>query len=195
MLILASKSPYRKQLLARLGVDFETCVSDYDESTLKQNWSQGLDELAVQLAIGKARAVQKKFPQGIIIGSDQVCELAGEALSKTGDLELSEQQLTKMSGKTHYLHTAYAIIGQDKITTHCNTTTLDMVNLTNDQIKKYLRSDNPIDCAGSYKLELRGISLMKKVETSDQTAVMGLPLIQLANDLRAHFGMIIPPKL
>lgn len=192
-IILASQSPYRKELLQRLGVPFETSPSEFDEDKLKKNITDPL-KLTQELARAKAKVVQEKFPDAIIVGSDQVCHLKGEILGKSGSIDKSFQQLSKLSGKMHELITSYAILHNDKEVIKTNTTRLYMRNLTNVQVKKYLRKDNPIDCAGSYKLELNGISLFKKIETDDHTAIIGLPLIELANDL-INFGICIPPEV
>ena len=194
-IILASKSPYRKALLNRLGIEFLGKNSGLDESGLKAKINDPI-ELTQELAKAKAKYLlendESVSESDIIIGSDQVCHLEGEILGKTGSLEISEQQLTKMSGKTHELVTSYTILRNGVYITKTNITKLYMRNLTNNQIKKYLSVDNPIDCAGSYKLELNGISLFNKIETDDQSAIIGLPLICLSNELN-KMGIQIPP--
>ena len=170
-LILASKSPYRKQLLEKLGVSFKCVDSGFDETPLKKLNIEFI-ELSQKLAKAKALSVLTNFPDSIIIGSDQVCCLDKMRLSKAGTKEKAIEQLSLLSGRTHYLHTSYCLLSET-------------------QIKKYVDQDNPIDCAGSYKLEEHGISLMESVKTSDHTAIIGLPLIGLSKDL-AEFGIITP---
>jgi septum formation protein len=191
-IILASKSPYRKELLERLGIEF-TCVnSSYDESILKKTIINP-EDLTQKLATGKAKKVQENHKSSIIIGSDQVCYHDSMILGKTGSIEKSFHQLKSMQGSEHLLVTSYCILFEDKEIIRTVTTKLEMRSLTDLQINNYLRQDNPIDCAGSYKLELNGISLMKNIQTTDYTAIIGLPLIHLANDL-IDIGVSIPPS-
>jgi septum formation protein len=193
-IILASKSPYRKQLLGRLGIKFETENSEFDEQPLKDKISDPV-ELTRQLSMAKAESVAKKFENALIIGSDQVCHIEGKILGKSGTLDKAFEQLKFLQGKTHELITSYAIIdtntGQSVVNT--NQTKLTMRKLSDSHIKNYLNADNPVDCAGAYKLELNGISLMEKIDTSDHTAIVGLPLIELANDLN-KIGVQVPPE-
>ena len=191
-LILASKSPYKKELLSRLGLKFETQNSQVDESKYKQNYSS-IQELAEILATAKAQAIVEKTQDAVIIGADQICYFEGTILSKTKSLEKSFEQLMRMQGKEHQLFTSYAILKGIKKIVKTNITTLKMRTLTELQVKNYLSADNPIDCAGSYKLELKGISLFDKIDTSDQTAIVGLPLISLADDLNI-LGFSVPPE-
>lgn len=193
-IILASKSPYRKQLLERLGIPFSCITADFDENPLKDKISDPI-ELTRQLSLGKAKSIQSIVDKNcIIIGSDQVCHFDGQNLGKTGSLDKSLEQLIQMQGKEHQLITSYALVCEDKFIVKTNITKLKMKKLTKNQIKNYLTADNPIDCAGSYKLELNGISLMEKIETNDHTAIIGLPLVELSNDL-ITFGISIPPEL
>lgn len=189
-LILASKSPYRKQLLEKLGVSFKCVDSGFDETPLKKLNIEFI-ELSQKLAKAKALSVLTNFPDSIIIGSDQVCCLDKMRLSKAGTKEKAIEQLSLLSGRTHYLHTSYCLLSKDKELIRTVSTELKLKNLSETQIKKYVDQDNPIDCAGSYKLEEHGISLMESVKTSDHTAIIGLPLIGLSKDL-AEFGIITP---
>lgn len=190
-LILASKSPYRKALLERLGIQFEVAASGYDESVLK-NQIQDPQELTRQLSLAKAKSVKSEAGE-VVIGSDQVCVLGQEIMGKPGSIQNAEKQLMKLSGKTHFLITSYAIVGDDFEIVKTNKTALKMRELNSNQVKNYLTKDNPVDCAGAYKLELNGISLMDIIETSDHTAITGLPLIELARDL-VGIGFQIPPE-
>ena len=188
-LILASKSPYRKELLERLGIPFICENSGFDENPLKSKIKDPV-ELTQQLSLGKANAI-KPSSQSIVLGSDQVCFLAGKILGKPGSMKNAALQLKEMSGQTHKLITSYAlVIGKESIV-KTNITELKMRILSSTQIERYLKKDQPLDCAGSYKLELAGISLMERIETTDHTAIMGLPLIELSQDL-IELGFSIP---
>jgi len=189
-IILASKSPYRKELLQRLGIKFSCVDSDFDEDSLK-NIISNPEELTQKLAISKAQSVLNTHKDAIVIGSDQVCYHNGNILGKTGSFDKSFEQLKSMQGSEHSLITSYCILSSDKQIVKTNITKLEMRELTDGQIKNYLSTDNPVDCAGSYKLELNGIGLMKNIETSDYTAIIGLPLIDLANELN-NLGIMVP---
>lgn len=188
--ILASKSPYRKELLSRLGVEFTCIPSHIDEEVLKSQIS-GPALLSLKLAEEKALKIHKLYSDQIIIGSDQICWFNGQSLSKTGSIEDSKEELRLMQGGEHTLFTSYVIIFGDNKIEHTNTTILKMKPLNEAQISKYLEKDNPIDCAGSYKMECHGISLFDAIETQDHTAIIGLPLLQLSKDL-TKLGLIIP---
>ena len=190
-IILASKSPYRKELLERLGIKFKCIPSDFDESELKKELKDPT-ELSQKLSFHKAQSLQKSHPESLIIGSDQVCYFKDKFLSKTGSKALSIKQLDRLQGSVHYLYTSYCILYENKKIHHTNVTRLSMKPLSLNQLKSYVETDNPIDCAGSYKLEKNGISLMNDIETTDSTAIVGLPLIQLSKDLE-QFGIMIPP--
>ena len=190
-LILASASKYRKELLERLGLAFESIASDVDEDVFKQQ-IKNPQELAATLAHQKAKSILDKHIDAVVIGSDQVAFVDDMILGKTGSLEGSIEQLKLLSGKTHALITAYCVMDQEQSLTKINTTYLKMKSLNESQIKNYLSFDNPFDCAGSYKLEQRGISLFEEIRTEDHTAIIGLPLVQLGVDLE-KFGFIIPP--
>lgn len=190
-IILASKSPYRKELLSRLGIKFEIEASDFDEGPLKQKLTDP-EELSQALSYHKALTVQKKHLDSLIIGSDQVCYFNEEFLSKTGSKTLSIRQLDRLQGNVHYLYSSYCLLLNDRKILHTNVTKLTMKQLSSTQIKQYVDQDNPVDCAGSYKLERQGISLMEKVETTDYTAIIGLPLMALSKDLN-QLGVMVPP--
>lgn len=188
-LILASTSPYRKELLERLQVPFECQAPNVDEDELK---AKGLapQELAVQLAFLKAKAVAENFPNAIVIGGDQVANLDGEILGKPGSKEKAVDQLLKMQGKTHQLITAISIVHGKRVETFSNITTLKMKAFTKEQLSYYVSQDNPINCAGSYMLEKLGIALFDTIESSDHSAIQGIPLIELSKRLE-NFGLSI----
>jgi septum formation protein len=181
-LILASTSKYRGALLAQLGHPFEAISPGVDEDQLKsKNFTP--TQIATELAKLKALAVFKKRPEACVIGSDQVCVLNGELLSKPGSKENAILQLQKMQGIHHELITAVTILSPKGEINFHNRTLLFMRPLTLSEITRYVEEDLPLDCAGSYKLESKGIKLFEKIEMDDHTSIIGLPLIQLNNHL------------
>ena len=181
-LILASTSKYRGALLAQLGYPFEAISPGVDEDQLKsKNYTP--TQIATELAKLKALAVFKKRPEACVIGSDQVCVLNGELLSKPGSKENAILQLQKMQGIHHELITAVTILYPQGVINFHNRTLLFMRPLTLSEITRYVEEDLPLDCAGSYKLESKGIKLFEKIEMDDHTSIIGLPLIQLNNHL------------
>lgn len=181
-LILASTSKYRGELLAQLGWPFEAVAPGVDEEKIKQK-GYSATELAMELSKLKAQAVSCKYPHACVIGSDQVCTMDGMIFDKPGTPEKAAEQLSRMQGKSHELLTAVTILHPDGIETIFNKTILHMRPLTLAQIHQYVRDDKPLDCAGSYKLESRGIKLFHKIEMDDHTAIIGLPLIELTSVL------------
>jgi len=190
-LVLASTSVYRKSLLAQLGLPFDTQKPDFDEEPTKLGFRGSKHDLCLLLAQGKAKSLATV--QNCVIGSDQMALLDTETLGKPKNKENSIQQLLKMQGRTHELITSVSVFFQNKETSFLNVTRLKMKSLSRQQIENYLEMDQPFDCAGSYKIEKHGISLMDKIETDDFTAIQGLPLIQLAHTLES-FGYQIPRK-
>lgn len=181
-IILASSSPYRQELLRRLGVKFSAQAPDVDEDAYKKKIPDP-HLLAQTLAKVKAQALQIQFPKAIVIGGDQLLSFEGEILGKAHTVKNAFTQLQRLSGKTHELITSMCVLHPDGEELSTITTKMSMRQLSDDAIKNYLISDNPIDCAGSYKLELKGIALFEKIDTPDHTAIIGLPLITLGNIL------------
>ncbi len=181
-LILASTSKYRGTLLAQLGWPFEAVAPGVDEDQLKAK-DLSPTQLAMELAKLKALAVFKMRPDACVIGSDQVCMLNGELLSKPGTKEKAVQQLQKMQGAHHELITAVTILYPHGEIHFHNRTLLFMRPLNLNELTRYVEEDLPLDCAGSYKLETKGIKLFEKIEMDDHTSIIGLPLIQLNNHL------------
>lgn len=191
-LILASGSKYRKELLLRLGLNFECISPDIDEDIWKEKILDP-QELTLKLSFEKAKVILDKYPDAVVIGSDQLAHIDGKVLGKTGSLEGSIEQLTLLSNKTHRLITSFCVMNSTKIVIKTNITSLKMKHINHLQIKNYLNMDNPIDCAGSYKLELNGISLFENIDSTDHTAIIGLPLINLGMVLE-EFGFVVPPE-
>ena len=182
-LILGSTSRYRKELLARLRIPFETAAPDVDETP---HINESPKDLALRLALAKARAVALKNPEAIVIGSDQVADLEGAPLGKPGNHTNATLQLQRMRGKTVIFQTALSVVC---IATGYERTDLAEVkvkfrNLSDAEIETYLRSEEPYDCAGSAKSEGLGIALLDSIENDDPTALIGLPLIRTCQMLR-----------
>lgn len=188
--ILASSSEYRRELLSRLVPEFRAVSPDVDE--LEFHAVCPTNELLVsRLAFEKATAVFRRFPNAIVIGSDQLVDIDGQVLGKPGTKQAAIAQLTTMSGRSHTLLTAVCVLGMGRRAEFRNETRLYMRPLTRDDAERYIERDQPLDCAGSYRIESLGIALFERIETEDFTAIMGLPLIQLAHVLR-DFGIAIP---
>lgn len=181
-IVLASTSKYRGALMAQLGYPFTQSAPGVNEDDYK---NEGLapKELAAKLANLKAQSVFQKHPNSCVIGSDQVCTLGNLILDKPGSAENAIMQLQKMQGKSHKLITAVSILAPTNTFHFINETILHMRELTLSEISDYVKHDSPLDCAGSYKLESLGIKLFHKIEMEDQTAIIGLPLIEVTNKL------------
>ncbi|MBU6460566.1 MAG: septum formation inhibitor Maf [Proteobacteria bacterium] len=184
-LVLASSSRYRRQLLDRLGIPY-TAVSPHVDETPRSD--EKAADTAKRLALSKARAVAKTYPESLIIGSDQVALLEGELLGKPHTHEKAVLQLQKMRGKTVVFHTALCLLDAKKneYTLEDVPTQLLFRNLSNEQIENYLRREQPYDCAGSAKSEGLGIALIQSMQGEDPNALIGLPLIKLVSMLEQH---------
>jgi septum formation protein len=186
-LVLASTSSYRRALLERLGIAFRAIDPGVDEAAYK---TRGLPprELAEALARAKAEAVDV---DGIVIGSDQVATIDGAILGKPGTVASGIAQLELLNGREHHLITALAVRHRGGTIVHTDVTTLAMRCLSAEAIARYVEADRPLDCAGSYKIEARGIALFERIDTADATAIVGLPLIALTTILRS-LGLEVP---
>lgn len=186
-LILASTSPYRRELLARLGVPFEVAAPDVDETPLS---GESPDETAQRLSLLKAQAVAKKYPDALIIGSDQVALLEGVQLGKPGTHENAVAQLQSMRGKALEFHTALTLLNARTGSAQTANVPVRLVmrNYSDTQIEHYLRLDQPYNCCGSAKSESLGIALIARFETEDPNALVGLPLIKLV-EMLANEGL------
>jgi septum formation protein len=182
-LILGSTSRYRRELLERLRLPFGVEHPEVDETPRP---GEAPADLALRLSIEKARAVAARRPQAIVIGADQVADLDGEAIGKPGTHERAVDQLTRMSGRTVVFQTALAVV---RLATGFERALLAPVRvrfrrLSATEIERYLRLEEPYDCAGSAKSETLGIALLESIESDDPTALVGLPLIRTAQLLR-----------
>lgn len=185
--VLASTSRYRRALLERLGVDFEALAPNVDEEVVKAA-GVSAETLVTTLARAKAEAVGSRVSDAVVIGSDQCAEFRGELLGKPHTRDRAIEQLLSMSGATHTLWTGVAVL--DTRSGEClldvDRHDLTMRALTRSQIEHYVDRDQPLDCAGSYKIEESGIALFESVEGRDFTAIVGLPLTVVARRLAAH---------
>jgi septum formation protein len=183
-LILASISPYRRALLERLGLPFEVARPEVAEDYLA---GERPPDRALRLSLAKARAVAAKRGDALVIGSDQVAALGDRILDKPGDAATCRAQLHALSGRTAHFFTGVAV-GE---VAHVDVTTVAFRRLSDAEISRYVDAERPFDCAGGFKVEGLGISLFESVETVDPTALIGLPLIWVAERLRAA-GMRVP---
>ena len=183
-LVLASTSRYRRELLERLGLAFRCEPPAVDETPLA---AEAPAALALRLALEKAREVAQRFPDAVVIGSDQVADLDGEALGKPGTHERAVAQLRRMRGKTVVFQTAVAVVCASSGFEQAELAQVRATfrSLTDAQIESYLRTEQPYDCAGSAKSEGLGIALLDRIDNDDPTALIGLPLIRTCQLLRA----------
>jgi septum formation protein len=184
LLVLGSTSRYRRELLQRLHVPFEVAAPDVDETA---GPGESPRDLALRLALAKAWAVAKRYPDAVVIGSDQVADLDGVALGKPGGHDRAVDQLRRMRSRSVVFQTAVAVV--------CDESGFEQVELApvrvrfrdlgDDEIEAYLRLEQPYDCAGSAKSEGLGIALLDAIDSDDPTALVGLPLIRTCRMLRA----------
>ncbi len=180
-LILGSTSPFRRELLCRLGIPFTVEAPFVDESAL---FHETPKELSMRLARLKAQAVKANHPEAIVIGSDQVCDFDGKAIGKPGNFERAFEQLKSMSGKKAHFYTALCVIDTEgRETLDVSETTLTFRNLTDEAITNYLKREEPYSCAASAKIECLGIALIESIHSDDPTSLIGLPLMLLTTRL------------
>lgn len=189
-LILGSTSAYRRELLTRLRLPFECVAPAVDETPLPHEAPRNL---ALRLALAKARDVAARHPQAVVIGSDQVADLHGQPLGKPGTHERAAAQLRRMSGQTVLFHTALAVVCERSgfAQTDMASVRVRFRALDDAEIDRYLHAEQPYDCAGSAKSEGLGIALLDAIDSDDPTALIGLPLIRTARLLRAA-GLSLP---
>ena len=182
-LILGSTSRYRRELLSRLKLPFEVVAPHVDETPRA---GEAPMALAQRLAMEKALEVSQRFPNAVVIGSDQVADLQGESIGKPGDHERAVAQLRRMSGQRVVFQTAVAVVRGDTgfSGSALVPVTVKFRDLSDAEIERYLQIEQPYDCAGSAKSEALGIALLDAIESSDPTALVGLPLIQTCALLR-----------
>jgi septum formation protein len=189
-IILASSSPYRKQILERSGIAFESCSPDIDETP---QIDESASVLVERLSRQKAQVLADQFPDALIIGSDQVAECNGEIFGKPADREAAIRQLTLASGNVVTLHTGLALLNSKTGIIQSTVDTYEVLSreLSNERICRYIDSEKPYDCCGSLKVEGSGICLLKNLSGTDPNTLMGLPLLRLI-DMLENEGVSLP---
>ena len=190
-LILGSTSRYRRELMERLNIPFTTVSPEVDETPLP---GEAPGALAMRLALAKAHAVAEQHPDAIVIGSDQVSDLNGQPMGKPLVHERAVEMLRAMRGQTVLFHTAVAVVCKATGFEHSDIAVIKTVfrsDLSDDAIERYLRAEQPYDCAGSAKSEGLGISLLDAIHSDDPTALIGLPMIRTCRMVRAA-GIQLP---
>ena len=187
-LVLASNSPYRAEMLQRLGVLFTAVTSGIDETPAD---GESPEHLVRRLALDKARHVARKHSEALIIGADQVARLEGRVLGKPGTRERAIAQIREMSGNTVEYLSGIALVGPGQQRIDIVPTRLQYRRLTQSEIERYVERDQPLDCAGAMRSESLGISLLESLSSDDPSALIGIPLIRIAQWLR-EAGFEIP---
>jgi len=184
-IILASTSPFRKQLLGKTGLDFITAAPEVDETPYP---GEQAAELVERLALAKANAIARHNPKAIVIGSDQVALNGDKILGKPGDHPTAVRQLTEAAGQFVTFYTGLAVVQGDGLPAQCcvETYAVKFRQLSTAEIEGYLLKERPYNCAGSFKSEALGITLFERFEGRDPNTLIGLPLIQLLEFLRAR---------
>ena len=186
-LVLASTSPYRRELLSRLRLPFDVAAPGVDEQPLP-----GEPPAALTARLARAKAAAVAGADAWAVGSDQVASLAGRPLGKPGGRDAAIAQLAALSGRSIAFHTAVALVhGDGRVLAADDTTTVVFRVLSEGEIARYVDAEQPFDCAGSFKSEGLGISLFEAVDSRDPTALVGLPLIATARLLR-EAGFVLP---
>lgn len=182
-IVLASTSPFRRELLTRLGLPFQTANPDTDESALNDEMPEAT---ALRLSEAKARAVSARYPEALIIGSDQIACLDGQIFGKPGSHEKAVKQLQTMRGRTVNFYTGLCLLNAktNRVQLCGVPTFVTFRKLTDDEIENYLQKEQPYNCAGSAKSEGLGIAVIAKIEGDDPNALIGLPLIALCDLLK-----------
>ena len=192
-LVLASTSRYRRELLERLRLPFEVCAPAVDETARA---GESPAALAQRLALAKAQSIAAARTGAVVIGSDQVAELDGRAIGKPHTHERAVAQLRSMSARQVTFHTAVAVVRADRAFTRVLLAPVQVTfrRLSDAEIERYLRLEEPYDCAGSAKCETLGIALLERIDSDDPTALVGLPLIRTCALLReAGLDPLSPP--
>ncbi len=191
-IVLASTSPYRRELLQRLRLPFDVLAPRVDEAALPGETPR---TTALRLARAKAEEVAARTTDAVVIGSDQVADVEGAPLSKPGSHAAALEQLARMQGRTIVFHTALAVVdaARGRTLVDCVPTSVRFRRLRHAALEAYLRAEQPYDCAGAAKIEGLGIALVEAVASDDPTALIGLPLIRLTAMLEA-LGMPVLPR-
>ncbi|OGQ90446.1 MAG: septum formation protein Maf [Deltaproteobacteria bacterium RIFOXYA12_FULL_58_15] len=190
-IILASTSRYRRGLLEQLGIPFEVAAPPYKE---EHDLNLPPTELVVELARRKVQSLRDTYANALVIGSDQVGEVDGEILTKPNTVERAVRQLEKLAGREHRLLTGLVVLdtASGKLEYELDVQVLRMRELSSAQIRAYVLRDNPVDCAGSYRIEGPGIALFESMHGDDYTGIIGLPLTRVVSML-TRFEVTWPP--
>ena len=187
-IVLASSSPYRRQILERVKLSFTCHKPGVDESVLP---GESAPDLVARLALAKAKAVAAHYPDGLIIGADQVADHRGEIIGKPDDHEDAVRQLRSMSGSSLTLYSGVVLYdaaasdaANDNYQSAVEPFVVEFRELDDDLIERYLKAEQPYDCCGSLKAEGPGIALLKRLHGDDPNALLGLPLIRLLEMLQ-----------
>lgn len=183
-LILASESPFRKALMEQVGFPFECHSPPLDEREVQKTFTGSNPEVAEFLAKAKALSLSQKFPEHIIIGSDQTLILEGDIFHKPKTKQEVIERLMLLQGKTHELHTGLCLHKKGETKTMTSLARMTMHPLTLEEAQNYAELDQPIGCAGGYKIEQTGPVLFSKIETTDYFSIIGLPVLSLVSILR-----------
>ncbi len=184
-LVLASSSPYRRELLERLRLPFAAITPNVDESPLP---GESARQLVLRLSLAKARAVAKRRPDAVVIGSDQAATFNGRILGKPGSARNAVDQLREFAGQRVYFLTGLAVVraASQRAATHLDVTSVRFRRASVNELRRYVEADSPLDCAGGIRIEGLGPLLLNSIETEDPSAAIGLPLIKLGQLLRAE---------
>jgi septum formation protein len=183
-LVMASESRFRRGQMDRLGIDYIACAHAVDERA-EEPVGASPDEIARHLAVAKANSIADRFPDAHIIGSDQVVDVDGEVIGKPGTVDAALGQLARLQGREHRLVTAVALRSPDG-TVECEVDVhrMRMRPLSEDERRRYVEAEKPLDSCGSYIIEGRGIAMFEAVDGIDFTAIVGLPMISVVTMLR-----------
>lgn len=187
-IILASQSPYRRAQLTQLGLKFTAARPEIDEDALKAKGPKDPSELTRYLALAKAESLAA--PDALVLGSDQLVDLDGERLDKPGTPEKACEQLARMAGREHRLITSLALVQGERREIFTDITRIRLKPLDPETISAYVKLDQPLDCAGSYKIEKAGLGLVESIVSEDFSAIQGLPILSLCRGLE-NFGVKI----
>jgi len=182
-LVLASASPYRRDLLRRLGIPFEVDAADIDETPRA---GEAARDLVLRLSSTKARRVAERWPDAVVVGSDQVATFDGQLVGKPGTVDAAVGQLLSFAGRRVDFMTGIAVLNvrDNRLATHVDVTSTRFRRFREPEVRRYVELDQPLDCAGGIRLEGHGPCLLDGVDTEDPSAAIGLPLIKLAALLR-----------
>jgi septum formation protein len=188
-LVLASSSPYRRRTLESLGLEVRTVAPDFDERAFSSH-GMAPDQLALALARGKARSVCERLPGTWVLAGDQLAHLDGRILGKPGGIDAAVAQLLELSGRTHELITALVLMDADsgRFAERLHLHRMSLRRLEEASLRDYVERDQPVDCAGSYRIESLGVALFDSMEGSDHSAIVGLPVTALVSLLEEALG-------